>query len=418
MMEKQTMGAPRARFANAWRAKARLTKAGLAGLVLVGMIGGLQGQVVPPVATWGGPRETITELSPETRLRFDPAGPAEEDGWLRLDGGRTLLRPVEWPFPDPGTRTHIELTLRSAGDPWDKSGTVFVLREEDVPAYLEAAKEDDRVASAPVPVELLRFITPFGVGHFNDRPRVDSIKPVYIPSWAEEVVWQADITHLQDWMGPRAWLGVYIDTWSDLGQTLHLNLRSTPPPFPLQDPYTLPQVCVLPLALTTKLLPGARDATFFPDRPLSVTFDLPEGAEEAALFATLTGHGGHEGGDEFTPQESRVTLDGTEIDRFIPWREDCAAFRRFNPASGVWSIPYPSNPPGATERIASSDYPRSGWCPGSWVAPRILELGTLTPGTHTLQWAIPTAQRATDDAHNFWNLGLYLVYRNPTPCRN
>jgi hypothetical protein len=373
------------------------------------------GQVLPPATTWGGPRCWATELAPETHLRFDPAGPAEEDGWLRLDGGRVLLRPVTWPDMAVGTTAQVRLTLRSAGDPWDKSGTVFVLPADQGPAWIEASRQGTPGPDVPVPVELLRFITPFGVGHFNDRPRVDSIRPVYIPSWAEEVVWQADITHLHAWMGSEAWLGVYIDTWSDKGWTFELSHHHTEPPFPLQDAPAPPSVQVVPLALTTRLLPGASDATFFPDRPLEVEFALPEGVQEAALFATVTGHGGHEGGDEFTPQPQACQIDGVEVGRWVPWREDCAGFRRFNPSSGVWSIPHPKMPAGTTERIASSDLPRSNWCPGSHVAPFIVELGALTPGTHRLQWTIPGAQRATENEHNFWNVGLYLVYRNASP---
>lgn len=376
-----------------------------------GWTAGLKAQVLPPTTTWGGPRTYTTEIAPPTHIRFAPDGPQEEDGWVRLDGGRLLLRPIEWPEAEPGSNTFIRMQLQSAGDPWDKSGTVFALPAEDGPAFLAAAREESGAGPAPIPIELLRFITPFGVGHFNDRPKVDSIRPVYVPQWAEEVVWQADITHLQHWLGSSGWLGVYLDTWSAAGQTFHLTHHATSPAYPLSDPYTVPAIGVIPLALTTKLLPGTSDATFFPDRPLEVSFDVPEGVAESALFATVTGHGGHAGGDEFTPQEHVVSLDGAILDRWTPWRDDCAAFRRFNPASGVWSVPYPSNPPGAEERIASSDLSRSNWCPGSHVAPRILELGALTPGRHTLTWAIPTAQRATEDAFNFWNIGLYWVYR-------
>lgn len=34
-----------------------------------------------------------------------------------------------------------------------------------------------------------------------------------------------------------------------------------------------------------------------------------------------------------------VSVDGKEVLNFIPWRDDCASFRRFNPATGVWLIP-------------------------------------------------------------------------------
>ena len=45
-------------------------------------------------------------------------------------------------------------------------------------------------------LELLRFITPFGVGHFSASERLDEYKPVYIPKWEDSVHWEADISHL------------------------------------------------------------------------------------------------------------------------------------------------------------------------------------------------------------------------------
>ena len=50
----------------------------------------------------------------------------------------------------------------------------------------------------------------------------------------------------------------------------------------------------------------------------------------------VTGHGGHSGGDEFVEKRNIISIDGKEVLNFIPWRDDCASFRRFNPATGVW----------------------------------------------------------------------------------
>lgn len=52
----------------------------------------------------------------------------------------------------------------------------------------------------------------------------------------------------------------------------------------------------------------------------------------------VTGHGGHSGGDEFVKKRNIVSVDGENVLDFIPWRDDCASFRRFNPGTGVWLI--------------------------------------------------------------------------------
>ena len=62
------------------------------------------------------------------------------------------------------------------------------------------------------------------------------------------------------------------------------------------------------------------------------------------------------------------------------------------------------------ERIASSDYSRSGWCPGSKVTPKIIELGKLKKGEHSITISIPEAQITTDEFFNFWNISAYIIY--------
>jgi hypothetical protein len=62
------------------------------------------------------------------------------------------------------------------------------------------------------------------------------------------------------------------------------------------------------------------------------------------------------------------------------------------------------------ERIASSDYSRSGWCPGSQVDPVRIPLGDLEAGAHELRIAVPTAQPFTESEMNFWNVAAYLTY--------
>ena len=65
------------------------------------------------------------------------------------------------------------------------------------------------------------------------------------------------------------------------------------------------------------------------------------------------------------------------------------------------------------ERIASSDYSRSGWCPGSDVPAMKFNLGKLEAGTHQLTIDVPDAQRYTDAAMNFWNVAAYLTWQRP-----
>ena len=53
-----------------------------------------------------------------------------EDGTYRLDAGRILLKPIV--VPDHARRCDVRLnvTVTSAGDPWDKSGTLFAMADK------------------------------------------------------------------------------------------------------------------------------------------------------------------------------------------------------------------------------------------------------------------------------------------------
>ena len=110
-----------------------------------------------------------------------------------------------------------------------------------------------------------------------------------------------------------------------------------------------------------------------------------------------TGHGGWDNGDEFVPKENVILIDGQPRFRHTPWRSDCGTFRVYNPASGnFWN------------GMSSSDYSRSGWCPGTATQPVYFDLTGLTPGEHTLTVAIPQGQRE-GTYFSAWNVSGVLV---------
>ena len=161
---------------------------------------------------------------------------------------------------------------------------------------------------------------------------------------------------------------------------------------------------------TTKLSSKQQHFDGFANGNLQVDFVLPEGASDVAFHYHATGHGGHATGDEFVRCEHRIELDSTRVTHFTPWRDDCASFRRFNPSSGVWTERTYWRGDSIDERIASSDYSRSGWCPGSQVDALTFPLKGILPGPHTLEISVPTAQPFNDSEMNFWNVAGYLSY--------
>ena len=106
------------------------------------------------------------------------------------------------------------------------------------------------------------------------------------------------------------------------------------------------------------------------------------------------------GADEFEQKDNVIYIDGHVVYRFRPWRDDCRQFREVNPYCRRWSNGW-----------WSSDFSRSGWCPGDFVAPVELDLTDhLTPGRHTIRFVIENMRPVDEDGnYGYWRVSSHLV---------
>lgn len=366
---------------------------------------------------------------------------ADAEGIIHLTNGRMILKKIQ--LPDYKRKVDLKLTVRveSDGDRWDKSGSVFVIPADASPVNLlsiakgektfpevDSTRYEKMVGIVPGPdyaptVELLRFMTPFGVGYYSrlDTAAVSARRPMYIDGWAPEARWEADITDLYPLLKGESYVGVFIDTWTKEGYVASVDIDVDETDCRYEP---VPKGHITPLVNTLYYI-GQEYPDIFARKDLTVDFEFPKFASKASLRYIVTGHGGHSEGDEFTPQRNRIALDGEPVLDFTPWRTDCASFRRFNPTSGVWPIrrgqSYSSRRqgPGKASRpdgmdivdlVASSDLSRSGWCPGSQVDPVYVPLGELAAGMHRLTVSIPGAQEIDGDKMNHWLVSACLVW--------
>lgn len=381
---------------------------------------------------------TTVKVFDKTNVHFDPNhlgnyNAPDKDGIIRLVNGRIILKKINIPHYERNVKVDVKVRVASNGDRWDKSGSCFVLPRQSAINLMTIAQGKAKfpeidstklenligvVAGKDYKptVELMRFMTPFGVGHYSSN--TDSLssrrRPVYIPKWADHVEWQQDVTDLYSLLEDEAYVGVFIDTWTSEGYTASVQLDFK------ESPTTCDKLVrrhVEPLVNTVYYI-GQSYPDIFARKPLSTTFSLPKNARNVRLKYIVTGHGGHDGGDEFVPKENILSVDGKEIYRFTPWRDDCASFRRFNPATGVWlekrTAAYISDNGYAEkeveEPVASSDFSRSNWCPGSDVVPEEVALGDISAGQHTFTVDIPKAQPINGDEMNHWLVSAYLVW--------
>jgi hypothetical protein len=367
---------------------------------------------------------------PKSLTNFDAA---DAQGIIHLTNGRIILKKISLPNYQRNVSVSMTVHVASNGDRWDKSGSVFVLPKASAinlmniaegkakfPA-VDSTKLENLVGIVPgkdyLPtVELMRFMTPFGVGYYSQRDTatVSKRRPVYIPKWANETCWMQDITDLYSLLKGEVYVGVFIDTWTEEGYVASVDIN-------------VKESRVADDALTKRHVEPLMNTVYYirqeyPDifarKTVSADFNIPQKAQNVRIKYIVTGHGGNSGGDEFTPQRNILKLDGKEILNFVPWRDDCASFRRFNPSSGVWLMKRTAAYIGQKgyedkeieEPIASSDLSRSNWCPGSDVAPIEVPLGKIGSGKHTFSVNMPTAQGRCKENLNHWLVSAYAVW--------
>ena len=259
--------------------------------------------------------------------------------------GVSWTQTVTLPEFPPDSKLLLHLQIINNGDPWDRAGRVWV--------QTPAGK-----------VDLMPFITGFGGTYWNDALDISTLRPFLMGSVQfggtvdQATGWKMTMTIEEVPAGNTSkrtiWAAKSIGSgtvWTDgQGDAGPKGYGLTIPNWPAQ--------------LFSKVY-----LTFFAD-----------------------GHGGSSGTGccEFHSGTFQLWADGTTVLTSDPWRNASDALRSRNPTSGRWdnngdgdtTDPYPTD-------TWSSDFARSGWLPGDYVHPYVLDitsaLGAL-PGSHTISY--------------------------------
>jgi GLPGLI family protein len=329
------------------------------------------------------------------------------DSILRFVNGTIILKKVTFPLIKNSDLVFLDLIEQSNGDAYDRTGSVFVIPQDKKQSFLDGLEKGSQALPlyengngkkyqgitatkdyAPL-IELMRFFTPFGIKQYNYIQLKDKV-------WHEKVPYRMDITDLKPTLSNKTvYVGAFIGNYDKGGHKISMNITLHPSESALKQP----NYC-LPLFNTTNVMEmaGQEYATLFNhEKGLEVTFTLENDFKNAKLRYITTGHGGWENGDEFIPKKNTIVLNGKEVFSFIPWRQDCGAYRLYNPASGNFN-----------DGLSSSDLSRSNWCPGTATNPITIELGDLKAGTHTLQILIPQGE-PEGVSFSAWNVSGVLL---------
>lgn len=307
----------------------------------------------------------------------------------------------------------IDVRQQSNGDAYDRSGSIFVIPTERELSLKDALIDSIQLLHSytdkrgityraikleddflPI-VELMRFFTPFGVNHFNDRVQIDGLE------WHDVAYYKEDVTEVSKHLRGDVLIGAFISNYDGGGHKISLDILAYPNDYywdlSQNNDWTLPlfNTCnVMEMA-------GQHYGRMFKTDSLTVEFEVPENVSNLRLRYISTGHGGWGGGDEFNPKENTIIIDGEKVFTHTPWRCDCATYREYNPVSGnFWN------------GLSSSDLSRSGWCPGTATQPVYFDLSFLKPGKHTITIAIPQGDDEGNSINHWMVSGILLGINN------
>lgn len=355
-------------------------------------------------------RYTVIPVFENERINFDTKLPgydlntASVEKTYRLSNGGVILKKIKLPeAAKNGAYCFAKLTVRSDGDAYDRTGSVFIIPAENekstmldglfggtekLPVYTD--KNANKYQGITVTetyspqTEVMRFFTSFGAGHFNNL-RVINNYP-----WKDDVVYKNEITELIPDNQDEIWIGVFIGNYDKGGHIVNLELDF----YPEDEDSDTHKKYIQPLFNTVNILEmsGQNYGRFFRTDTLVTEFEIPENLSDLKLVYTSTGHGGWGNGDEFVPKLNQIFIDGEKIFSFVPWRTDCATYRFSNPASGNFG-----------NGLSSSDLSRSNWCPGTLTPPYFIPLDNLKPGKHKIQVVIDQGE---DEGGSFSHWGV------------
>lgn len=354
---------------------------------------------------WKSRFTTIAIFENET-INFSDKSIAN-DSVFRFANGTVIVKKIKVGEINNGSHVFIDLKEQSNGDAYDRTGSVFIIPMNSEITFFDALQKGKDVLPlyengngkqyqgvvkknnfAPI-VELMRFFTPFGVGHFNYLKLKNK-------EWQEAAFYRQDISDLTSLLeNQEIIIGVFIGNYDKGGHKISLNLT-----IHKEENTSSKSKKIIPLFNTLNVMEmaGQNYGTLFnSNKGLEVHFTLTEDFANAQLRYITTGHGGWENGDEYLQKKNTILLDSKEAFSFTPWKTDCGSYRNYNPASGNFE-----------NGLSSSDYSRSNWCPGTTTNPVFIDLGNLKAGEHTITIKIP---QGANEGNSFsaWNVSGVLL---------
>ncbi|MBQ5856283.1 MAG: hypothetical protein IIW55_03135, partial [Bacteroidales bacterium] len=182
----------------------------------------------------------------------------------------------------------LDVRQKSNGDAYDRPASIFVIPTDRALSLKDALIDSIQMLHSytdkrdityraikleddftPV-VELMRFFTPFGVSHFNNRVKFDGLE------WEDEAYYKQEITDVAKHLRGDVLIGAFISNYDGGGHKLSMDILAYPSSYSWDLSYN--DDWTLPLFNTCNVMEmsGQHYCRMFKTDSLTVEFEVPE----------------------------------------------------------------------------------------------------------------------------------------------
>ena len=312
-------------------------------------------------------------------------GADENDGVLRHRNSLYAVKMTDEQLDAFGETTEMNVTIRALCDNYDRIGNINL-------AFVPKGQSTYRLDGAFVErIELGRFITPFMNYHKlpNRVPysfQVDYLGHLFHDSnmraaydfWLEFELFGIPYAANEQIQGCAGRNDVFAGTLEFVTSepTMANSNDNVIVPIVMKKPeYQGNNLNNYNSAATDEI--GKTEKTYF--------FTLASDVNDAQIVLITSNHGANANGEEYNRRWHYIYMDGSEepVLTYKPGRESCEPFRKYNTqANGIYG----------NLKMSDEEWQSfSNWCPGDVIDNRIIRLGAMKAGEHSVKISVPEA---------------------------
>lgn len=312
-------------------------------------------------------------------------GADENDGVLRHRNSLYAVKMTDEQLDAFGETTEMNVTIRAFCDNYDRIGNINL-------AFVPKGQSTYRLDGAFVErIELGRFITPF----MNYHKLPNRVPYSFQVDYLGHLFHDSNMRAAYDFWLEFELFGMPYSANTQIAGCAGRNdifsgtlefVTSEPAMANSNDNVIVPIVMKKPEYQGNNLNNYNADATDeIGKTEKTYHFTLASDVNDAQIVLITSNHGADAYGEEYNRRWHYVYMDGNEepVLTYKPGRESCEPFRKYNTqANGIYG----------NLKMSDEEWQSfSNWCPGDVIDNRIIRLGAMKAGEHTVKISVPEA---------------------------